>query len=357
MTIRTRLSLVMAGILLVSLIFMGGVFYGEFVLERQAREAAGAGREPVGEEILEGVLLYGLPTAAVLALVAWRMTRRALAPLNELAATAERIHANNLNERLPANAGQDEVGRLTAIFNDMMARLEDSFRRVKDFTLHASHELKTPLAIMRAELETALHAPDISPAQREMFGNQLDEVQRLTHIVEGLTFLAKADAGQLRVAEEPVPLGELVRDCLADAEMLARPAQLTVKLTACEEVSVRGDRHRLRQLLLNLAENAIKYNQPGGSVTFSLTRRNGTAELTITNTGPGIPPELLPRVFDRFFRADPARTRETEGCGLGLSIVRWIVSAHRGEIAITSELNRATTVTVRLPAAEGSVPA
>ena len=350
MTIRTRLSLVMAGILLVSLIFMGGVFYRES-LERQAQEAAGEGQDPIGEEILEGVLVYGLPTAGVLALVAWRMTRRALAPLNELAATVERIHANNLNERLPANAGQDEVGRLTTIFNDMMGRLEDSFRRTKDFTLHASHELKTPLAIMQAELETALHAPDTTPAHHELCANQLDEVQRLTHIVEGLTFLAKADARQLSVAEEPVRLDELLRDSLADAEMLARPAQLSVKLSACEEIAVRGDRHRLRQLLLNLADNAIKYNQPGGSVTFSLTRRNGTAELKIANTGPGIPPELLPRVFDRFFRADPARARETEGCGLGLSIAQWIVSAHRGEIAITSEINRETTVTVRLPAA------
>ena len=144
-------------------------------------------------------------------------------------------------------------------------------------------------------------------------------------------------------------LDELVRDNFADAQILAEPHGIKVELANCEEISVRGDRHRLRQLLLNLADNAIKYNQPQGGVTMSLRRRGDFAEFTIANTGAGIPPEILPRVFDRFFRGDPAHESTIEGCGLGLSIAQWIVSAHGGTIQIESVPSKLTTVTVRLP--------
>jgi signal transduction histidine kinase len=140
-----------------------------------------------------------------------------------------------------------------------------------------------------------------------------------------------------------------VRDNFADAQILAEPQGIQVELTACEEITVRGDRHRLRQLLLNLADNAVKYNQPEGRVTMNLRRSNGAAEFTIANTGAGIPPEILPRVFDRFFRGDPAHSPAVDGCGLGLSIVQWIVSAHDGSVKIESVPSKITTVTVRLP--------
>jgi len=214
----------------------------------------------------------------------------------------------------------------------MLARLDDSFNRTREFTLHASHELKTPLTILCGETETALRDESLSPAERERAASLLDELRRLTRIVDGLTLLAKADAGQVALKLEPVRLDELVRDNFADAQILAEPQGIQVELAACEEITVRGDRHRLRQLLLNLADNAVKYNQPQGWVIMSLRRAGDTAEFAITNSGLGIPPEILPRVFDRFFRGDPAHSPAVDGCGLGLSIVQWIVSAHGGSV-------------------------
>jgi signal transduction histidine kinase len=167
--------------------------------------------------------------------------------------------------------------------------------------------------------------------------------------VDGLTLLAKADAGQVALQFETLRLDELVRDNFADAQILAEPHGIQVELTSCEEISVSGDRHRLRQLLLNLADNAVKYNQPQGRVTMSLRRAGNSAEIKIANTGAGIPPEILPRVFDRFFRGDPAHESAIDGCGLGLSIAQWIVSAHGGTIQIESVPSKLTTVTVRLP--------
>jgi signal transduction histidine kinase len=167
--------------------------------------------------------------------------------------------------------------------------------------------------------------------------------------VESLTFLAKADAGQVALAREPVRLDELVEDSFADAQMLARGQKIEVDLAACDQITLCGDRHRLRQLLLHLTDNAIKYNLPQGCVTIALSRSNGTAEFKIANTGPGIPPEKLPRVFDRFFRGDPAHSNTVDGCGLGLSIAAWIVKAHGGPIQIASLPEQLTTATVSLP--------
>jgi signal transduction histidine kinase len=178
----------------------------------------------------------------------------------------------------------------------------------------------------------------------------LDEIARLTKIVDALTLLAKADSGQFAIAREPVRLDELVRDVFEDARILAQPAHVHVEMNTCDEVTLRGDRHRLRQLLLNLTDNAIKYNQPDGRVAMGLTRNNGVVELKIANTGPGISAEKLPRVFDRFYRGDQAHTGEVEGSGLGLSIVQWIVKAHCGRIELDSKPEHWTTVTIRFPA-------
>ena len=186
-------------------------------------------------------------------------------------------------------------------------------------------------------------------AQREALASHLDEIQRLSRIVEGLTLLAKADAGQVRLAQEPVRLDELVLDSFADAQILAHPRKIRVDLTACDEVVVQGDRHRLRQLLLNLTDNAIKYNQPGGMVAMELRRNGKVAQFRVANTGAGIAPALLPRVFDRFFRGEPSHNSAIEGCGLGLSIAQWIVKAHGGNIQLACEPGKLTTVAVDLP--------
>ncbi|HEU0040323.1 MAG TPA: ATP-binding protein [Verrucomicrobiae bacterium] len=360
MTIRARLTFWYAGIMFVSLLAMGWLSYREFAPE--PRSAPSSLKELKDAEEDEGelhdvfrILLWcGVPAALLALGGGWWLTRKSLAPVTALTRAAEKITERNLRERLPHTGNGDELDGLTEVFNAMTVRLDGSFQRIREFTLHASHELKTPLTVMHGELETALREENLFPAPRERLLSQLDEVQRLSKIVDGLTLLTKADAGQIQLAHEPVRLDDVVRDAFADAQILAEPRSLKVELLACEELTVKGDRHRLRQLLLNLADNAIKYNQPGGRVTMSLRRAEDSAELAIANTGPGIPPEILPRVFDRFFRGDAAHGNGVDGCGLGLSIAQWIASAHSGSIRIASELANYTIVTVRLPlAAEG----
>ena len=231
----------------------------------------------------------------------------------------------------------------------MTTRLNESFNRIHEFTFHASHELKTPLTVLRGETETALRDQSLSSGERDRAVSQLEELRRLTRIVDGLTLLAKADAGQIALQLETLRLDELVRDGFADLLILAEPHGIQVEMAVCEEISLRGDRHRLRQLLLNLADNAVKYNQRAGRITMSLRRADECAEFIITNTGVGIVPELLPRVFDRFFRGDAAHGNIVDGCGLGLSIAQWIVSAHGGKIQIASAPTKPTIVTVQLP--------
>jgi signal transduction histidine kinase len=348
MTIRKRLTLWYASILTVSLVVIGFGTYRE-IDEQLRHEHRRAPEEHAISETGEMVFQVGLPAILLGLLGGWWLTRKALAPVSKLTDAVEKIHERNLRDPLSRTGNGDELDRLTEVFNRMLARLGDSFNRTREFTLHASHELKTPLTVLCGETETALRDESLSAAERERAASLLDELRRLARIVDGLTLLAKADAGQVALKLEPVRFDELVRDNFADAQILAEPQGIRVELAACEEVSVRGDRHRLRQLLLNLADNAVKYNQPGGRVTMSLREAKDAGEFTIANTGAGIPPEMLPRVFDRFFRGDPVHSPTVDGCGLGLSIVQWIVSAHNGTITIKSEPSKLTTVTVRLP--------
>ena len=348
MTVRTRLTLWYAGILTASLLLIGYGTYRE-IDEQLRHEHQRAPAEHAIGETSEMVLQVGLPAVLLGLLGGWWLTRRALDPVKKLTDAATKIHERNLRDPLPRTGNGDELDQLTRVFNDSLARLDDSFKRIHEFTLYASHEVKTPLTVMCGEAEIASRDESLPPAERERAASQLDELRRLARIVDGLTLLAKADAGQITLAMEPVRLDELVRDNFADAQILAEPHGIQVKLATCEEISVRGDRHRLRQLLLNLADNAVKYNQPQGRVTINLRRTENMAEFTIANTGANIPPEILPRVFDRFFRGDPAHSQTVNGCGLGLSIAQWIVSAHCGTIKIESATPKPTTVTVRLP--------
>ena len=356
MTTRARLTFWYAGIMFVSLVAMGALTYRQFAPETHEK---GTQHEEADEsdfrETLRIILWCGVPAALLALGGGWFLMQRAFEPVTALTRAAEQANESNLHRKLPRTENGDELDRLTEVFNAMTARLDGSFQRIREFTLHASHELKTPLTVMHGELETALRDESPAPPQRERLASQLDEVQRLSKIVDGLTLLTKADAGQIHLAREAVRLDELVRDAFADAQILAEPGRVTVELPACDELTVLGDRHRLRQLLLNLVDNAIKYNEPGGRVTLNLNRADHNAEIMIANTGPGIPPEILPRVFDRFFRGDPAHGNSVDGCGLGLSIAQWIVSRHGGSLRIDSEVAKSTIVTVRLPLAMEAV--
>lgn len=352
MKIRTQLALWYSAILLTGLMLIAGWAYYEMVIEHPTVSRALINEGHSASEEFGEILLYGGLPALLLALIGgWFLMRRALAPVTSLTRTVENIRADTLGRQLPRSGNGDELDRLSEMFNSMLKRLDHSFTHIRDFTLNASHELKTPLTVMRGEIETRLREPSTSAADREFFGDQLDEIARLAKIVDSLTLLAKADSGQLAFNLTPVRLDELVRESFADAQLLAEPKHVNVELLRCDQTTLRADRHRLKQLLLNLTDNAIKYNQPDGRVTMQLVRNNGDAELTISNTGHGIPADRLPRVFDRFYRGDPAHNSAIEGCGLGLSIVQWIVKTHGGAIQLTSDAEKLTTVKVKLPTA------
>ena len=350
MTIRTRLTLWYAGILFASVLLIGLWSYYEL----KEDQLHGVAELNEGTEEAEGfhdaigiVLMCGIPAALVGIGGGWFLMRKALAPVKALTAAAERVNERNLRDQLPRSGNGDELDRLTEVFNSMTSRLDASFQQIREFTLHASHELKTPLTVMRGEAETQLSDAKTSEAERQRLLSQLDELERLTKIVDGLTLLTKADAGQIELKREAVRLDELVRDAVADAEILAQSKQVSVVLSSCDPATVLGDRHRLRQLLLNLTDNAVKYNHNKGQVTLSLRAIDGLAELKICNTGQGIPSTMLPRVFDRFFRVDQSHNNAVDGCGLGLSIVKWIVDAHDASIAVTSEAGQKTEFILR----------
>ncbi|EEF61986.1 HAMP domain-containing sensor histidine kinase [Pedosphaera parvula] len=351
MTIRNRLTLWYASILFASTFLITALAYRELSAER-AESRGGSNREAAEEDGPEDVvsiaLWCGIPAAVVGLAGGWWLMRKAMNPVVKLTEAASKVHESNLHEKIARSGNGDELDKLTEVFNAMTARLDQSFNRIREFTLHASHELKTPLTVMHGELETALRE-GTDAGNKERIVSQLDEIQRLTKIVDGLSLLTKADAGLITLKREKVRLSDLVKDCYEDAQILAQSTKVQIELKSCDEALVLGDRHRLRQLLLNLTDNAIKYNQENGSVAIELRAEAGEARLKISNTGPGIFPEMLPRVFDRFFRCDAAHNSAVEGCGLGLSIAQWIVTAHGGRIEMISAPKAITTVMVTLP--------
>lgn len=350
MTIRTRLTLWYAGMLLVSLLLMSGVLYYELVYEHRGDVPAEPPPEGAAKQMADIIFMYGAPTLLLLVVGGRFLMRRTLAPLAALTETAERVHSRNLHERVPQTGNGDELDRLAAMLNAMLSRLDDSFSRTREFTLHASHELKTPLTVMRGDIEEMLVRTTGTPAQHEILTGHLDEIQRLAQIVDNLGLLTKADAGLVTLERDDVRLDELVREAFEDACVLGAELGLRVELGSCDPVAVRGDRNRLRQVLLNLVDNAVKYNEPKGTVTLGLRRKRGRAVFAVANTGPGVAAEQVGRVFERFFRGDAARRVGIDGSGLGLAIARWIVNAHEGTIELSSEPGGHTVATVTLPA-------
>ncbi|MGB8169444.1 MAG: HAMP domain-containing sensor histidine kinase [Chthoniobacteraceae bacterium] len=339
----------------VCLALVAWLAYHEFVEEPAEFAAKGYTDIHKDTEAEFSTVLFLAAVPVLLGFIWWWMFR-VLSPLKALLAAVEKVDEHNLLHPLPRSMKDDEVDKLSAAFSAMAMRLDKSFRRIHEFTLHASHELKTPLTVMRAQLETVLRENGSLPAaQAEWVESLLDEVQRLAKIVDSLTLLTKADAGLVTLERQSVSFGELVQEAFEDALILAPPQQVRVTLEACAAAPLTGDRHRLRQLLLILVDNAVKYNQPNGEIQISLREQDGTAELRITNDGGGITAETQRRLFSRFVRGENAMGK-VEGCGLGLTIAQWIVQAHGGSIELRTEPGKRTTALVRLPLAHSTQP-
>lgn len=304
---------------------------------------------------LFGVLLYSIPVVLFGSiLLGWFLARRALRPVDVIAQRAKRITAERLSDRLPVLQSNDEIGRLTSILNEMIARLERSFDQIRQFTSDASHELKTPLAILMGELEVALRKDIEDDAVRDTLQSCLEEVVRLTHVVQGLLDLSRAESGQLVLDLQPLDLSAMLRDITEDIAILAEPKHIGVDAVIAKDVRIHADSVRLHQALLNVIENAVKYTHVGGTVTVELTVADDAACVMVRDTGIGIPEDQLHRIFDRFYRVDKARSQDVYGTGLGLAIVQWVVRSHHGTINVQSEVGKGTTFMLRFPVVRAS---
>jgi heavy metal sensor kinase len=331
-------------------ILTGNTKVGGVSLVVQVAESEAPMRTYLGQLMV--VLLLGLPLAVAIAgLGGYTLARGALAPVDRMAEQARLITAERLKERLPVDNPNDELGRLASVFNQTLMRLESSFEQMRRFTADASHELRTPLTAMRSVGEIGLRGRREAADYREVIGSMLEEVDRLSLLVDRLLTLSRADSGDSMLARDRVDLAELAEEVTNQLGVLAEEKQQTLTVEASAHSICLGDRMVLRQALLNLVDNAIKYSPVGGRIAVKVSMSaDGKSVLDVSDTGPGIPPELRPRVFDRFYRADRSRSRENGGgTGLGLSIARWAVEVNGGQLTLESNDGQGATFRITLP--------
>jgi len=306
------------------------------------------------KEVLDNlfsIFLILIPIALAFSTIGgWFLAYKSLKPVDAVTRTARQITAQNLDQQIPARGVNDEIGRLISTFNEMISRLRHSFEQIRQFSVDASHELRTPLTIMRGEVELALRSSKDPEEYRRILVSNLEEIVRLSAITENLLTLSKADLGQETVLfSEKINLRELLNELYEDSEVIALKKQISIRLEKNEDMSLYGDPLRLRQLMLNLVDNAIKYTPEKGNVTISSERENTFAKIRVVDTGIGIPKEEQRKIFDRFYRVDKGRSREMGGSGLGLSIAKWIAELHKGRIEVESEVDKGSTFMVFLP--------
>ncbi|MGK2943300.1 MAG: sensor histidine kinase [Desulfuromonadales bacterium] len=309
---------------------------------------------PLQETIEELRLIYLVvgPFAIFwLCLGCWLLAERTIAPIIEVTDAAQGITADNLSRRLPSGNYQDELAQMVACLNQMLDRLEKSFRRIRQFSGDASHELRTPLTILRGETEVTLRWAKTPDEFRDMLRSNMEEIDRMERIIESLLTLAKSEVGELTLEMKELSLSDLVQELYLQSSLLCETKNIKVQLLleVDQEIRIRGDELRLRQMFLNLISNGIKYTPENGHQEITLAMDNGYACVVITDSGIGIPAEHLPHIFDRFYRVDKARNRMDGGTGLGLAIVKWIAEAHGGSIKVTSEINKGSSFSVCLP--------
>jgi heavy metal sensor kinase len=306
------------------------------------------------EVVLHGLLVtfaVYMPFLIFLAVVSgyWLM-RRSLQPVDEITRRAEGITSTNLSERLPVIRTGDELERLSSSLNRMIERLDQAFQHINRFSADDSHELRTPLTILQLELEEIAQSHRLTPSLTDQIGSALEETDRMSHIVENLLAISRLDAGEVKMDKTRLDLGKLAASTAEQLRLLAEEKGILFRSNVAANVYVEGDQSRLQQVIVNLIANAIKYTPEAGEVEVSVRRDGDAAVLEVSDNGVGIPAHALPHVFERFYRADKARSRNSGGAGLGLAIVKAICTAHGAEIKVSSQEGHGSCFTVELPA-------
>lgn len=276
------------------------------------------------------------------------LTRRGLAPLDSMAEQSRRITGDSLHTRLTIGDAAEELSTLAASFNELLSRLDQSFESMRRFVQDASHELRTPLAVIQGEADVALSRDRSAAEYKESLATIQEESRRLARLVDDLLNLASADAGHVQLRVEELYLNDLLAECCRSVRPLAAARNIELECLSNHDVVVRGDEELLRRMILNLLDNAIRYTPPGGRVSASVETQGSEVRIQVADTGIGIPPDASPHVFDRFYRADKARSRQEGGFGLGLSIVKWIAESHHGAVELASQPGHGSTFTVHL---------
>jgi len=297
------------------------------------------------------LLLIALPIAILVAgLGGYFLAKKFLAPLDQMAVKARKIGGENLQERLPVRNADDELGNLAQAFNELLERLQKSFERLKQFTSDAAHELRTPLTAIRSIGEVGLQDRKNSDQYREIIGSMLEENQRLTHLVDNLLFLSRADARSLNIKSEPIKLSAFVRETIDLIQPLAEEKNQHIRIDG-RDILVKADRTLLKQALLNLLDNAIKYSPDNALIIVRFQAdESDTVRIQVIDPGAGIPRQHQEKIFERFYRVDKGRSRDMGGSGLGLAIARWAVQIQNGAIAVESQMGKGSTFIITLPA-------
>jgi heavy metal sensor kinase len=309
--------------------------------------------EPLYSRLRELLLASLVVLPAILAIAGfagYALARRALRPMEEMARRAREISPDNLQARLPNDDRDDELGSLARVFNQTLDRLQQAFEQLRRFTSDASHELRTPLAMIRSVGEVGLQKDGTRTDYRDAIGSMLEEVNRLTSLVDNLLTMSRADSGHIQLRRQEFPLMTLARESAGLLEVLAEEKSLRIEIGGDECARVAADPLVLRQALVNVMHNAIKFSPPAASIQVRVMSAKDSVTVEVEDRGPGIPAEDRHRVFDRFYRVDMARSSAVGGVGLGLSIAKWAVNAHEGTIAVGEKLGPGCLFRITLPA-------
>lgn len=301
-------------------------------------------------ERYRALLLWGVPLACLVAgFVTWWLSSIVLRPLSRMERVAALIDSSTLDRRLPVRGVDDELDRVATAFNETLGRLERAVNDMRLFGTAMAHELRTPLAALRGEIELSLRAPWTSDAQRDASARQIEDLDRLTRLIDEVLTLSRAESGQTRLAMAAVDLGALTASVVEQLEPVALARSIALRCEQATSIVVEGDASWLERLLLNLLDNALKYTAENGQIVVRVFRAGETATLEVQDTGVGISTEDVPHVFEKFFQAHPASGAASGGAGLGLSLVEWIATQHRGAVSVRSRPGKGSTFTVTLP--------